>query len=415
MNGQVGLEAWLERWMAGEAPSQAPDSVLEKVEKSVASSRQRPVWLATVLVPAMRRRRSVAVGSPRVRAIAIVLAAGLLMALVAGAGLVGAHVLLPDRATPAGINGLIGFDAGFDIFVANSDGSGRRALTADARADTDPTWSPDGTRLAFWSRPGRVGPIFLVLVAPDGGGRSEIHAAGPISFPETTGGHPNISWQPSGAKLAVLGSIAGRGVPVVIDPATSGLKPLDVGGLDVFTLDWSPDGSLIAFVGDDARGRSIWVVRPDGSGLRQVRPPSTGDADYTSVSWSADSRRLAFTRLGADLTHDLLVVDVVTGAETLVATGGDYYWPSYSPDGAWIAFGSGPAALHVVRPDGSGSRTITTPPIGTEDIAWSPDGTRILVFAADLTGLDVVPLDGGAVVTIEARGNVGSPSWQRLP
>src|SRR4029077_9376531 len=101
----------------------------------------------------------------------------------------------------------------------------------------------------------------------------------------------------------------------------------------VFTVEWSPDGRTIAFVGDGADGRSAWVVGADGSALRRVLPPSTHDADYTSVAWSPDSRRLAYTRTGSDLMHDLFTVDVATGSETLVADGGEVFWPRYSPDG----------------------------------------------------------------------------------
>jgi len=416
MKGDADLERGLRRWMTGAAPSSPPERLLAGVQRGIRAVDQRPRWLTLVLVPTMRRGRVVGVGRQSVRATAWILAGALVLAALAGGIVVGGRLLFPATVRPASANGLIAFDAGYDIFVAHGDGSGRRALTTDSNADTDPTWSPDGSHLAFWSHQGRSGPLSLVLIAADGSGRREIHGTDAIAFLGSSGGHANLSWDPRTAgRLATIGTVAGRGTPVLVDLASGALTPVDVGGLDVFTISWSPDGSHIALVGDGSNGRSVRIIAPDGSQSMTARSEAKGDADYTSVAWSPDGTRLVYTRAGSSGTHDVFALDVDTGAETLIATGGEYFWPRYSPDGRSIAYAQGVTpTLWVANADGSARRVIASG-LASEDITWSPDGTQILAFSPDLTTLDVVPVNGGPIVSIDSLGNVGAPSWQRLP
>src|SRR4029077_14842353 len=126
-----------------------------------------------------------------------------------------------------------------------------------------------------------------------------------------TGGHANIAWDPTGRdRLLVVASVAGKGTPVVVDLAAGTLTPLGISGLDIFTAIWSRDGQTIAFVGNGAPGRGIWTFRPDGSALQQVQAATQTVAAYTSIDWSPDSRRLAYTRIGDAGKHDVFVLDL---------------------------------------------------------------------------------------------------------
>src|SRR5262245_48901692 len=65
-------------------------------------------------------------------------------------------------------NGLIAYDSGGDIWVAEANGTSPRRLTTDPLREFAPTWSPDGTRLVFWEGSAR-GIANLILVNADGG------------------------------------------------------------------------------------------------------------------------------------------------------------------------------------------------------------------------------------------------------
>jgi Tol biopolymer transport system component len=158
----------------------------------------------------------------------------------------------------------------------------------------------------------------------------------------------------------------------------------------------SPDGKRLAFLSDRGRWRiSVWIANIDGSDAHSAQSSFGTGANaspYTPFVWSPDSTKLALS----DENQRITVVDAATGAATVLDRGFDPVW---SPDDSLLAvyeLQGDFSALLVERPDGSGRRQLAgmfqghpMPPV------WSPDGTRLLV-----PGLSVVPLSGGAPVTL---------------
>jgi TolB protein len=111
---------------------------------------------------------------------------------------------------------------------------------------------------------------------------------------------PDVS--PDGRLLAyssgLVISLRQSGVRVVrqlwVMDLASGVPTLLVPGThqDVHP-DWSPDGQWLAFASDRGGEFEIWVVRPDGSGLRQV---TSGPGTKTWPAWSPDGRKILYTR-----------------------------------------------------------------------------------------------------------------------
>jgi len=153
----------------------------------------------------------------------------------------------PDRPAPAtsseasgptgrggsiSLSGRIAFDNFDDVWTIDPDGTDLTRLTDSPGPDFDPSWSPDGTRIAFRSE--RSGEPEIWVMNADGTEQRRL---------------------------------------------TAGLSPA-----------WSPDGSLIAFAGPSGANGILTVIRPDGRGLRQL--PGTEGGEYPS--WSPDGTRIAF-------------------------------------------------------------------------------------------------------------------------
>ncbi len=149
----------------------------------------------------------------------------------------------------------------------------------------------------------------------------------------------------------------------------------------------SPDGALVAF---DA-GASLGVVGIDGRGLRLL-PART--ADDGQPAFAPTGTQLVFTGAGSDLWIRDLADD--TSSRQLVRRASSPAWSTRD----WIAFVRD-GAIYRVRPDGSELRRLARD--GSAP-AWSPDGTRLAFTRSNrsrhgrilrLGGLFVVHADGG--------------------
>ncbi len=155
--------------------------------------------------------------------------------------------------------------------------------------------------------------------------------------------------------------------------------------------DFSPLGDLVAFQSYAGGTFHIWVMRPEGTGLRQI---TTGHGDDREPRFSPDGTRIAFASDRAfNGSYDIWVVELASGALTQwTNTGGvttppapasvDEFEPTWSPDGTKIAFvvGSGANGTTIQARDAAGTQTVlATAAPGTRVNApsYSPDGARV--------------------------------------
>jgi Tol biopolymer transport system component/N-acetylneuraminic acid mutarotase len=188
----------------------------------------------------------------------------------------------PDGASLAWV--LTDYDEATDAEtskIVTSDLGGGDVVEIVRSTDTleSPTYSPDGSRLAFFSKGGRAYPD-LYVVRIDGDAGLEPTRLTDASIRLTSGPR----WQPDSSSVVFAGQDSDDNY---------GLYRVDVAGSDVSILlqdayigspTWSPDGAAIAFVRDDAGSGlyAISVMRPDGTGVRDL----TGELDEAgSVDW----------------------------------------------------------------------------------------------------------------------------------
>jgi Tol biopolymer transport system component len=148
-------------------------------------------------------------------------------------------------------------------------------------------------------------------------------------------------------------------------------------------LDWSPDGSMIAYNRDTSDGPEIFTVRvSDGVSTRVTNEPQ---AAVDPGGWAPDGGSLVFTTLNPSIQHySAMSVDLRTGRTRLIVPDGST--PKLSPDGAWIAFNSwltSDIRLILANSDGSGRRVIARFDGDDGLQEWSPDSTKI-AFVADI-------------------------------
>lgn len=361
------------------------------------------------------------------RTVIVLATLALLTALAAGAIAIGASTTpkLPPPFGPAA-NGLIAFVSDGDVYVVQPDGSGLRQLTDGPEVEDIPTWSRDGTKLAYWTGPD-VGPSDLVVVDADGG-----HA---VTVAETTRPYATLEWSADGAEImydAIVPELIPDTCPELEDndyacgarlfvAATDGSGSRQVGDTDLTAriAVLSPDGHTVAFAGGgDLGSDALYLMEWDGSDVRRLETGIPGGDEtwpFSGQSWSPDGKRIA--------THDgngrIWAVDIDdSGALASVERMVPGYFPIYAPVGGAIIEQYG----KLYAEDEAGAAP-TYPGVTDFKGSWSPDATQLVKTEGE--SLKVYDLDSGDITTIAdvatTPGQAGTllrdqsiPSWQRV-
>ena len=258
-------------------------------------------------------------------------------------------------------------------------------LTTGAGEDDAPDLSADGTRLIFTN----VRNSWRLMVAtPSGGERTLLEKRSELLFP---------TFSPDGSRIAFFGR-AERAVAIfTIAKDGSDLRQL-TGGTELnHQPRWSHDGNEVWF----------YQVRPElglrrapalGGPSVQVLPWEW--QTHNSAEFDRTGRRIVYLRRNAlgsrSPQHERTVIhDVASGREIELPTPA-LNRPRFSHEGGAIAGTRSDGTVGVCSVDGSGCRIVTR---GQYPVAWSPDDTRLYFLRAAATGSTQevwsVSLDGG--------------------
>ena len=227
-------------------------------------------------------------------------------------------------------------DGNFDICVMDGDGGNEVRLTDDPAKDHEPSWSPDGTRIAF----NRDHHIYVM----DSDGRNLIEL--------THGSEP--AWSPDGAKIAYTYFKALKRQVWVMDSDGQNSVQLTQWG-ENYVPAWSPDSNRIAFVSAKRHGGpEIYAMDIDGK--NQVR--ITHDLRLKdNPSWSPDGQWIAYDESVAGWLSQIYVVEAEREGRTKrITDNSPTKWdPAWSPDGdtiAYVVLVENTTMIHLMTADG---------------------------------------------------------------
>jgi dipeptidyl aminopeptidase/acylaminoacyl peptidase len=265
---------------------------------------------------------------------------------------------------------------------------GRHAVFIEAASETSDVW----------------------LVDLEGGGAPERLTTGraPVAYWDDTA--PRLS--PDGSTLAYA-----DGDDVWLVPTAGGPPRKLVAGTSPV---WIDDARLIIAVERDDTTRLAVVGVDDAWPRRLAVEHGELDAhgDEGEAAVSPDGSEVAYTFTArADLSRssEIRVAALDGGTVRAVSGTADMHdnAPAWSPDGATIAYASERSGFYEVHLAGAEDRQLTSAGADHEELAWHPDGTRLLAVRGRRNRFDVVVLDAatGEAEVVAEGGTWGGPNW----
>ena len=255
----------------------------------------------------------------------------------------------------------------FQLYVMNGDGSNQTRLTDDGLSYYNPRFSPDGTKIVFYSSTYDNTDDIYIIDADGSNHRSLTNTPGNDDYPR-----------------------------------------------------FSPDGSQIVFTSDRDGNREIYIMDSDGG--RQQRLTANSTFDHAPL-FSPDGLKIIFYSIDDSWNYDLYTIEPDGSNLTGLTDENQYrhapllphnssfsvyfHEPRYSPDGSKIAFASySPAELdyniYIMNSDGSQQTRLTAPNGYHVSPQFSPDGSKLLfmthrgdnydIYSMNLDGTNQIPL-----------------------